>query len=137
MRAAARVLCLLSFSACLCFSSYAGEGKESASSSPKATPVKVPVFNSQEVPSSARSREAVARVAPSLVRQLQSRDLSYGSPVFIRIFKSERELEVWVKDDDGYELFNTYAVAAMSGQLGPKLREGEDRKSTRLNSSHW
>ena len=125
MRAVARVLCLLSFSACPCFSSCAGEGKESASSSPKATPVKVPVFNSRKVPFSTRSREAVTRVAPSLVGQLQFRGLSYGSPVFIRIFKSERELELWVKGDGGYELFRTYAVAAMSGKLGPKLREGD------------
>ncbi len=67
----------------------------------------------------------MTRVAPSLVGQLQSRGLSYGSPVFIRIFKSERELELWVKGDGGYELFRTYAVTAMSGKLGPKLREGD------------
>jgi murein L,D-transpeptidase YafK len=121
----ARALYLLVLSFFPCLSSCAEEGKESVLAPPKATPEKVPVFNSQEVPSSARSREAVARVAPSLVRQLQSRNLSYGSPVFIRIFKSERELEVWVKADDDYELFQTYAVAAMSGHLGPKLREGD------------
>ena len=123
----ARALYLLVLSFFPCFSSCAEEGKESvlAPPSPKATAVKVPVFNSQEVTSSARSRGAVERIAPSLVRQLQSRDLSYGSPVFIRIFKSERELEVWVKGDGGYELFQTYAVAAMSGQLGPKLLEGD------------
>ena len=67
----------------------------------------------------------MARIAPSLITQLESRNLSYGSPVFIRIFKNGRELEVWVKGDDSYELFHTYAVAAMSGQLGPKLREGD------------
>ena len=121
----ARALCLLVLSFCSCFSSCAEEDNEPVPAPTKLSPVKVPVFNRQQVPSSARSREAVARIAPSLIRQLESRNLSYGSPVFIRIFKSERELEVWVKDDDNYELFHTYAVAAMSGQLGPKLREGD------------
>lgn len=87
--------------------------------------VKIPVFNKQDVSSSRRSKEAVARVAPSLVRELQSRSLSYGSPIFIRIFKEERELEVWLKEEDKFGLFRIYSVAAMSGQLGPKLREGD------------
>ncbi len=122
-----RAIYLLAVSLCACFSSCAEEGKEPelVPPPPNSTPVKVPVLNSQQVPSSVRSREAVARIAPSIVRPLQSRNLSYGSPIFIRIFKNERELEVWVKNDDSYELFHTYAVAAMSGQLGPKLREGD------------
>jgi len=88
-------------------------------------PVDVPVFNSQKVPSSRRSKEVVARVAPTLVSGLKDQSLSYGSPVFIRIFKEERELEVWLRDGARFKLFRTYAVAAMSGQLGPKLREGD------------
>ncbi len=122
-----RAIYPLVLSLCPCLSSCAEEGKEPepAPPTPKSSPVKVPVFNSQEVPSSVRSREAVARIAPTLVRQLQSRNLSYGSAIFIRIFKEERELEVWVKDDDRYQLFRIYPVVAMSGQLGPKLREGD------------
>ena len=88
-------------------------------------PVVVPVFNSQEVPSSQRSRTALDRVASSLVRDLQSVGLAYGNPVFIRIFKEERELELWVGKGSTYKLFRTYPVAAMSGKLGPKLREGD------------
>ena len=121
----ARGLCLLFLSVCPGLSSCADEGKKHERPPVQATSSKAPVFNSQQVPSSPRSREAVARISPSLVKQLESRNLSYGSPVFIRIFKSERELELWVKDDDGYELFQTYAVVAMSGKLGPKLREGD------------
>jgi murein L,D-transpeptidase YafK len=85
----------------------------------------VPVFDKQEVPSSQRSRTAIGRVAPSLVRDLQSTGLSYGNPVFLRIFKEERELELWIAKGSTYKLFRTYPVVAMSGKLGPKLREGD------------
>ena len=88
-------------------------------------PVVVPVFDKQAVLSSQRSRVAVGRVAPSLVRDLRPVGLAYGNPVFIRIFKEERELELWVGKESTYKLFRTYPVAAMSGKLGPKLREGD------------
>jgi murein L,D-transpeptidase YafK len=120
-----RSLYLFVWTLCPCLFSCAEEGNEPLLAPPYSSSAKAPVFNSREVPSSARSREAVARIAPSLIKQLESRNLSYGSPVFIRIFKQEREMEVWVKGDDDYKLFQTYAVAAMSGQLGPKLREGD------------
>ena len=87
--------------------------------------VVVPVFNSQSVPSSQRSRVALDRLAPSLVRDLQSIGLAYGNPVFIRIFKEERELEFWVESGPTFKLFRTYPVAAMSGNLGPKMQEGD------------
>jgi murein L,D-transpeptidase YafK len=85
----------------------------------------VPVFTKQDVPSSRRSRNAIARVAPSLIGALESNNLTYGSPVFIRIFKEEKELEVWVRQEETFELFRTYSIVAMSGHLGPKLREGD------------
>ena len=45
----------------------------------------------------------------------------------IRAFKLERQLEVWgSKSDRGpYRLLATYPIAAMSGVLGPKLKEGD------------
>lgn len=87
--------------------------------------VAVPTFTKQHVSSNRRSLNAIARVAPSLIRDLESSDLAYGSPVFIRIFKEEKELEVWVKKEEAFKLFRTYSIVAMSGHLGPKLREGD------------
>lgn len=74
-----------------------------------------------------RAREVSARVEPRLTKALQVQDLRFGAPVFIRIFKEERQLELWVKNDakPAFELFRTYRIAAMSGTLGPKLREGD------------
>jgi hypothetical protein len=48
-----------------------------------------------------------------------------GSPVYVRIFKKEGQLELWLKRDTGYALFRTYAICKWSGTLGPKLREGD------------
>jgi murein L,D-transpeptidase YafK len=52
-----------------------------------------------------------------------------GAPIYIRIFKEERELELWVQTpSDTYALFKTYPICNHSGGLGPKLKEG-DRQS--------
>lgn len=75
-----------------------------------------------------RAEQAAKRVKPALVAALQKKNLSYGNPVFIRIFKSEKVLEVWVKRKDTFALFHTYPICTFSGQLGPKLRQG-DRQS--------
>ena len=77
-------------------------------------------------PSSKRAEEVRARVGPVLRKDLEAKDLVFGAPVFMRIFKESRELEVWVEHEDGrFRLFKTYAIAAYSGSLGPKLAEGD------------
>jgi murein L,D-transpeptidase YafK len=48
-----------------------------------------------------------------------------GSPIFIRIFKEESKLEVWMGHRDRYRLFATYPICFWSGKLGPKEREGD------------
>jgi len=47
--------------------------------------------------------------------------------VFIRVFKAEKQLEVWVKNSGGkvFKPFGNYAICASSGELGPKRREGD------------
>ena len=50
----------------------------------------------------------------------------HNSHVLIRIFKLERELEVWKKNASGrYVKVVSYPICGMSGALGPKLREGD------------
>jgi len=51
-----------------------------------------------------------------------------GDPVFIRIFKEESMLEVWIKPAHEYVIFKQYPICAFSGHLGPKFKEG-DRQS--------
>jgi murein L,D-transpeptidase YafK len=72
-----------------------------------------------------RAAAAAARVRPALARDLAAASLAFGAPVFIRIFKAERELEVWLDDGRRYRLFRTYPICTWSGTLGPKLRQGD------------
>lgn len=75
--------------------------------------------------SSDLSTRVFERVAPTLRAELAKRDLQFGSPIFIRIFKLSGELELWVEAGDRFELFRTYRTCYFSGKLGPKLKEGD------------
>ena len=72
-----------------------------------------------------RAQIAEQRVLPSLQPALQAMKLKPGAQVFIRIFKHERVLELWLKQADLFVLFRSYPICAYSGSLGPKLREGD------------
>ncbi|WP_294226659.1 murein L,D-transpeptidase family protein [uncultured Shimia sp.] len=70
-----------------------------------------------------------ARQTPVLSAGFAKHNSTLGAPVYIRIFKEERELELWVQTPaDTYALFKTYPICNHSGGLGPKLKEG-DRQS--------
>jgi murein L,D-transpeptidase YafK len=61
----------------------------------------------------------------NLSGRLAEKNMSLGAPIFLRIFKREFELEVWLKRGDRFERFATYPICMWSGQLGPKLRQGD------------
>lgn len=48
-----------------------------------------------------------------------------GVPVYLRIYKLESEIEVWVQKNGRFERFATYPICMWSGRLGPKLKEGD------------
>ncbi len=48
-----------------------------------------------------------------------------GDPVFIRIFKEESLLEIWIRSGEAYQHVKNYRICAYSGVIGPKLREGD------------
>jgi murein L,D-transpeptidase YafK len=60
-----------------------------------------------------------------LSKRLEAVGAKRGDPIFIRIFKSEAMLEVWIEVDGKYHHLKDYPVCAYSGKLGPKLREGD------------
>lgn len=63
---------------------------------------------------------------PTLQDRLEARGFRFGAPAFIRIFKKEEVLEVWLQKDSGeYALFLDYPICIYSGELGPKTREGD------------
>lgn len=79
--------------------------------------------------SSERSEEAIKRVRPMLEHELEQLGMKWGAPVFIRIFKKEKLLEIWARQaDDRFVLFKKYNVCTYGPEgLGPKMREGDMR----------
>ncbi len=57
--------------------------------------------------------------------RLAARGIKLGANVFIRAFKAESELELWMMKDGRYVLFATYPVCQWSGTIGPKVRESD------------
>ncbi len=58
--------------------------------------------------------------------ELNQRGLSLGSRIYVRVFKEENQMEVWLQNASGtYTLFHTYPICNWSGELGPKTREGD------------
>ena len=57
--------------------------------------------------------------------RLKAQGVALGAPVFLRIFKLDSELEIWMEKDGSYQKFATYPICLWSGRLGPKLREGD------------
>lgn len=76
-----------------------------------------------------RAARAEKNVRPGLERDLKTIGLEYGAPVFLRAFKEENLLEVFVLNakTSKYDLFRTYPIARQSGILGPKLEEGDNQ----------
>lgn len=81
---------------------------------------------SVDVPALGRAERAAARVQPQLERDLAAQELQFGAPILIRLFKLERELELWVQDENArFVLFRSYPICTYSGALGPKQKQGD------------
>lgn len=63
-----------------------------------------------------------------LEQRLADSGFKRGAPIFIRIFKDESLLELWMQKGLRFELFSTYPICNWDGILGPKQLEG-DRQS--------
>jgi murein L,D-transpeptidase YafK len=82
--------------------------------------------NSDEINSLATNAKANQPVPPKLIAQIDAKNMDLQSPILIRLFKQEAELEVWKQDRTGrFALLKTYPICRWSGDLGPKVREGD------------
>ena len=68
---------------------------------------------------------AVSEALANAERRLKAQRMTRGAPVYIRIFKQESRLELWMKKEGRWALFNKFPICRWSGRLGPKLREGD------------
>ena len=65
-------------------------------------------------------------IPDKLLADIESKNMDKGSPMLVRLFKQEAELEVWKQDRAGkFALLKTYPICRWSGDLGPKVKEGD------------
>jgi len=70
--------------------------------------------------------KATRELSPELLSLLRQKRMPKHSPIILRIFKEEAELEVWKQDTTGhFQLFKIYPICRWSGDLGPKMYEGD------------
>src|SRR6202789_1222793 len=74
----------------------------------------------------AQNPKANPPVSPKLIAAMVEKDMDLQSPILVRLFKQEAELEVWKQTRSGrFALLKTYPICRWSGDLGPKVREGD------------
>jgi murein L,D-transpeptidase YafK len=70
--------------------------------------------------------KATKELPPELLSLLHEKHMPKHSRILVRIFKEEAELEVWKQDTTGrFQLLKIYPVCRWSGDLGPKMHEGD------------
>ena len=75
---------------------------------------------------SAQPAKALVPVPSATLALMAARDMDPRSPILIRAFKKESELELWKQNRAGrYVLLKTYPICRWSGQLGPKRKTGD------------
>lgn len=75
-----------------------------------------------------RPEQSFRKKEDTLQKQFAKKGLKWpANYIYIRSFKYDSQLEIWVKDEigDPFKLFKTYKVCALAGTLGPKRMEGD------------
>jgi murein L,D-transpeptidase YafK len=74
----------------------------------------------------ATSGKALAPLSSRMVSDIEQKNMDKDSPILVRVFKQESEFEVWKQDRTGrFALLKTYPICRWSGELGPKVKEGD------------
>jgi murein L,D-transpeptidase YafK len=69
---------------------------------------------------------ASAPIPSNVLALMKEKNTDAHKPILIRAFKKEAEFEIWKQQADGqYTLLKTYPMCRWSGQLGPKIKEGD------------
>lgn len=76
-------------------------------------------------PANHRAQEVRDRAGEKLSQQVVEKGFTPGSHVYLRVFKEEEILECWMKKGARYELFKAWPICRYSGNIGPKLKEGD------------
>ena len=75
---------------------------------------------------SAAENRHMQPLSEQMLAELAAKQMKKESPILVRIFKEESELEIWKKDASGrFALLRTYPICRWSGELGPKIKTGD------------
>jgi murein L,D-transpeptidase YafK len=79
------------------------------------------------VPATTKSNAVTEATREELKGKLERLGLEMGDAVYLRAFKEEKELEVWMRaeGENDFSLFRVYGISDLAGNLGPKQREGD------------
>ncbi|MDN5285103.1 MAG: Murein L,D-transpeptidase YafK [Mucilaginibacter sp.] len=80
-----------------------------------------------DLPDSKRASDARATIWPKLQKELNDKGFKANSSIYLRIFKDQDQLEIWVRSGSKYRLFKTYEICYFSGGLGTKTRSGDGK----------
>jgi murein L,D-transpeptidase YafK len=70
--------------------------------------------------------KATRPLSNEMVETIERKGMAKETPILVRIFKEESELEVWKQTKEGqYDLLKTYPICRWSGELGPKVKQGD------------
>ncbi len=84
------------------------------------------VLGGCDTDSVAPAGRANAPISDKMTAELESKQMDKGSPILMRIFKEESEAEIWKQTRNGeFALLKTYPICRWSGELGPKVKEGD------------
>jgi murein L,D-transpeptidase YafK len=65
-------------------------------------------------------------LSDKMLAEIENKNMAKESPILVRIFKEESELEVWKENKTGrFALLHTYPICRWSGELGPKIQTGD------------
>jgi len=65
-------------------------------------------------------------ISPQTTALMQEKGMTKEAPILLRIYKEESELEIWKKTTAGnYELLKKFPICKWSGELGPKVKQGD------------
>ncbi|GAA6210394.1 hypothetical protein NBRC116602_01340 [Hyphomicrobiales bacterium 4NK60-0047b] len=72
--------------------------------------------HAEELPRASEMREQ---------ERLEAVGFEGATRLYLRLFKQEKILEVWLKSGPTYKLYKSFDICKFSGKLGPKIAEGD------------
>jgi murein L,D-transpeptidase YafK len=77
-------------------------------------------------PEQIKLAKSMKPLSAQMIALIEQKSMAKESPILVRVFKEEAELEIWKQDQGGrFQLLKTYPICRWSGELGPKVKEGD------------